>query len=105
MDIVSEVINAIFIALLTSIFILGGFMMLFAYIYYSITDKLGLQHKGDDVWWNEDMYDLNRPKKTLKNMPVPFKILTILWVIGTINQLHYEFTRDDLWVRLMDFLN
>ena len=97
MDLIRDILTKLFWGLFTGLFIWGGFTILALVIYYWIAKKLGIKHKGMDIWWDDNPYDLNAPKKTFKNMPIPHKIATILLVFMTCNQIYYEFTNTDFF--------
>ena len=99
MDLIIDILGTLFRALLTGVIIWGGFTLVFIYVYYWIRDKIGFKHKGDDIWWDENPYDLNAPKKTFKNMPIPFKIAFFIWLLVTANQIYYEFTNADFFAQ------
>ena len=42
---------------------------------------------SDDL---DNPFNLNQPKLTLFNAPIPYKIAFIIWLLGTINQFYSE---------------
>jgi hypothetical protein len=92
MDLIRNILSNLFWGLLAGIWIWGFFALVFIYIYYWIAEKLGIKHRGTDIWWNDNPYDLNQPKRTFKNMPIPHKIVLFIWIFMTANQVYNEFT-------------